>query len=464
MNRWSGGNRSQGAALVVRVIDHPAFVPACLLLAAALRLGLVFAVDNRPVADAEWYYARATELAEGRGYAQPRLVGTADGAEWVRTPTAYWPVGYPAFLGGVFALFGASPLVGKLANVAIGLAVLLLMHWLARTLSGSERVARVTLAALALHPNQIAYSALLYAEPLFLLLILAGIAALMKARGPATWGWACLAGGVFGAASLVKPQALLVPACLVGWVLARDWLGNRPARPRFGPTMTLALVVHAGLALAIAPWVARNHRLFDRHVISNNGGWNLLLGNHSNASGRYMDELGTSFPDIPDPPQNEALSDIAAGDAAFRFMREHPIEAVALLLRKLAHLYIKDVEGFYWIGEGLAEKRMATERAVFAAKVVAQTYYGIVLVLFVTWMFSMFAHRKWLGTFQAFPEQSLGLLLITYFTLVYLPFFGESRFHFPAVPWMIFYAAVYCEERLRLWTVCAPDAVMRLAG
>jgi hypothetical protein len=79
-------------------------------------------------------------------------------------------------------------------------------------------------------------------------------------------------------------------------------------------------------------------------------------------------------------------------------------------------------------------------------------------------MFSMFAHRKWLGTFQAFPEQSLGLLLITYFTLVYLPFFGESRFHFPAVPWMIFYAAVYCEERLRLWTVCAPDAVMRLAG
>ena len=93
--------------------------------------------------------------------------------------------------------------------------------------------------------------------------------------------------------------------------------------------VALALVVHAGVALAIAPWVARNHRLFDRLVISNNGGWNLLLGNHPNASGRYMDELGVSFPDIPDPARHEAPSDIAAGRAALRFMREEPFEAIS---------------------------------------------------------------------------------------------------------------------------------------
>ena len=464
MNLWSGRNRSRAGALVARVIDHPRFVPACLLAAATLRFGLAFAVDNRPVVDSEWYFARATELAEGQGYAQPRLIDTADGPEWVRTPTAYWPVGYPAFLGGVFALFGASPLAGKLANVAISLAVLLLMRWLALILSGSERVARVTLAGLALHPNQIAYSGLLYGEPLFLLVILAGTAALLKARGPVRWGWAGLAGGVFGVASLVKPQALLLPACLLCWLLARDWLRNRPARPRLGRTMAVALVVHAGLGLVITPWVARNHRLFDRLVISNNGGWNLLLGNHPNASGRYMDELGTSFPEIPDPARSEALSDIAAGGAALRFMREQPVQAIALWLPKLVHLYAKDVEGFYWIGRGLAAERLAMQRAVLAAKVVAQAYYGIVLVLFVAWMFSAIVKRPPLEAFDARAEQSLGLLLIAYFTLVYLPFFGESRFHFPAVPWMIFYAAVYCEERLRLWTASAPAPVMRLAG
>jgi hypothetical protein len=52
------------------------------------RLLWILAIPAVPMNDTAIYLARALSIASGDGYIYP------DG-----TPTAYWPVGYPAFLG-----------------------------------------------------------------------------------------------------------------------------------------------------------------------------------------------------------------------------------------------------------------------------------------------------------------------------------------------------------------------------
>jgi hypothetical protein len=41
----------------------------------------------------------------------------------------------------------------------------------------------------------------------------------------------------------------------------------------------------------------------------------------------------------------------------------------------------------------------------------------------------------------AWPWVSIGYCLMAYLTLISVVFSGQSRFHFPAMPWIIMYAA-----------------------
>ena len=75
------------------VVLHKKFVIFWVGLAAIMRLFWIFAVDTQPVSDFNWYFERAIEISRGNGY-------SIDGK-----PTAFWPVGYPAFVGIVLFVF-----------------------------------------------------------------------------------------------------------------------------------------------------------------------------------------------------------------------------------------------------------------------------------------------------------------------------------------------------------------------
>jgi len=132
------------------VLNSRRFVPLCVTAALILRLAWVVAVRPEPRHDCAWYYETAVSISSGNGY-------SIDGR-----PTAYHPVGYPAFLALLFRLFGCSVTVGALANVALSTGILLISYRCVRILFSSELTARLTLAILAFHPNHIAYNSLLY--------------------------------------------------------------------------------------------------------------------------------------------------------------------------------------------------------------------------------------------------------------------------------------------------------------
>src|SRR5437868_20672 len=167
-------------------IESPRSTLYILALAAVVRVGwIVFiaAIGAHQASDASWYYDRAVDLASGRGY-------SIDGI-----PTAYWPVGYPGFLGLLFRFAGPGYGLVYLSNLLLLLLAIYLSGAIALRLFKSRSVAGLTMLILALYPNQIAYTTLALSEPLFLCLGMAAILLLLDPNPTPHW-WRLAGAGV----------------------------------------------------------------------------------------------------------------------------------------------------------------------------------------------------------------------------------------------------------------------------
>ena len=457
---------------------HKHFVPICLVAAFLIRIVWISLLQVQPVSDMRWYYERGMDFAAGKGYSvsastywpenlPPAALIADNEYSTQRRPTAYWPVGYPAFLGLLFAIFGPSVLVAKVANVFLYTGILCLAYSIARKMFNSELNGRITLLILSLYPNHIAYSSLLATEILFLFLLLLAIAllTLFSARL-----WMLLAsGGVFGLACLVKPQAIFVPAVIFAVsVLAaggrqellkqlvrhhrdyyiprpRSWRLNRDYQDHFDGALACCVIVYIALGLTILPWIVRNYYVFNDFVfISNNGGINLLVGNNPYASGAYghHEQIASMLSDV----KNERERDMRAHSIAVDYAVSHAWDAFRLWPRKLWYLYSKDVEGISWNENGMDISEGSVGQSIMLTlKAIAQLYYMFIVAVFVLFFISrLHQHRK---KATNGPVPMFGLWIGLYFTLLCLLTFGDSRFHFPVMPWMVMYAGAFVSNR-----------------
>jgi 4-amino-4-deoxy-L-arabinose transferase-like glycosyltransferase len=383
-----------------------------------------------PASDAGWYYERAIGIASGGGYA----IGGV--------PTAYWPVGYPAFLGGLFLLTGPSQLAAMIANILLQCGTMALTYAVARSLFDSERVAWTSALILAISPNQIAYSSLLMSEPLALMLMMGGTALLLRARGRLRPIVA--AGIVLGLGTLVKPQMIAIPAL---WCLA-GWIGSRRKMPTTGALRETALCYLLLLAVAI-PWAIRNHRVFgEGFVLSTNDGMNLFIGNNPAANGTYMvnDSLERSIYGATDPGSlNEYERTRAARRYALDYIASHPVATIALMPAKLWYLYRADAEGFSWNMRSLPDDTGPAITLLGRMKIVAQGFYLLLAIPFLGWLAT---EGRWSRNRATSPYRAMGLWTIAYFTLIPLVYFGDGRFHAPAIPWIAIYAGAFIDAMI----------------
>lgn len=281
-----GEDSERGAIGPAQAIPHRrarsrrARLAALLLVALAVRLLALAAVwDAEPVHDEVTYVMRGLALLDGRG-----LEGSFQ--SWVRHPghrledLPQYPgslqaPGYPAFLAVTMAVGGRSHLAGRVAQVGLGVLVVFWVYLLARRWFG---VREAELAALicALYPNLVAFSHLLWAETLYLALLLPALWLLSRRREVTTLPTvreSLLAGGLLGAAALTRGSAVTLAPLLVAWLLLAHASAWRAALGRS------ALLVLAA-AIVIAPWTLRNHRVHDGFVlIDTNAAFNLWRGN-----------------------------------------------------------------------------------------------------------------------------------------------------------------------------------------
>jgi 4-amino-4-deoxy-L-arabinose transferase-like glycosyltransferase len=238
-----------------------AFAIALFAFALLVRAVVVQVFGVEPTWDGAFYHRGAVSIAEGNGYSGPALIDGHPG----RAPWSHYPVGYSAFIGAVYALFGAGRSVAPLANSVVGALTASLAFLLAFDMLGRRR-ARIAGALVALHPGLVLYCVLVMTEPLagFLVLLTGYLARSLGQRR-----FAGVASGVALAASaLVRPQSLLTGPLLL-------LMFKGPLRRRFAQT---ALAGATTCAL-LAPWAVRNCVELDGcALISTNGGWNLAIG------------------------------------------------------------------------------------------------------------------------------------------------------------------------------------------
>ncbi|MBI3289063.1 MAG: glycosyltransferase family 39 protein [Elusimicrobia bacterium] len=229
------------------------------LLSAALALRLGYAWHGHragyvPTA-ADQYETIALNLLSGSGYSiEPGI------------PTAQREPVYPLFIAACYAPFGRQPWLVLLLQCLMGTATCALAAGLARRLFG-ERVGVAALAACAIHPQLIYYSAYFFRDTVLAVLfaVLARFSADWSAEPGDPAGDAGAKLGGLAAAGLGLANSAHLPAMALGGLGL--WLAApRPSRLR------RAILYGAPLLLCFGLWSARNIATFGAFVAGSTHG------------------------------------------------------------------------------------------------------------------------------------------------------------------------------------------------
>ena len=364
-----------------------------------------------PLGDFSWYDDRAVELASGLGYQQ-------DGE-----PTSFWPPGYPFVLSLVYRLFGHSWLAGRMLNALLGTLICLLTYLIARKVVGLTP-ARAAGLLVALFPSQVLFTNLLGTETLFTLVFLLVIyLALARPLARQSYRYVALTGAVVGLAALIKALVLFIPIVLFIW-----WLLAGTTFKRAAVRLT---VVYLCCFAVISPWTIRNLVQMGAPVLlSTSGGPNLWIGNNPSATGYFHFPAGNPLENLEDF-EGEVERDLEGYRLALNFARDDPMRVLALVPKKVYHLFASDG---YAADAATRELRNQPPRVVKRAMAtLSQVYYHVVLGLA---LISIGVLRGWRK-----DHRILLVLVLAYWAMVHAIFFGGDRFHFPVVPLLSIAAA-----------------------
>jgi len=265
-----------------------------------------------------------TEVDYARADAHPR---------W--QPFVHEVTGPGLVLAGVWAVAGSERLLyGKLFQIAIDLAMALLVYRIALLLFARPRAALLAAALYALCPP-IARQATIVDPDIwglyFTLVILALYLQVLRAPRPGRGRWLLACGVAVGLGAYFRPNVLLLPIALPGVA----WLGASRA-------LRDALAMLAVAALLLAPWTIRNWVDFHRVIPTRVGlGTNLWegLGEIHNDFGAFNNDLGT-YEEVhrvrPDLGYLSPAYDEYLERRALHAIAQHPLFYAEVVARRVA--------------------------------------------------------------------------------------------------------------------------------
>lgn len=406
------------------LLMHTWFLPFCFSLFIGIRLTL-FLIPVEVSSDAAWYFNRAVTLIREGSYSENGF------------PTAYWPVGYPGFLALLFTFTGPSLAAVQFANLFFAACSFWLLYHFVQVVFASELAARLSVLLLTLYLNNAAYVPLVVTETLYTcLLLLVSVLLVTRQSLPML----LLIGITLGLATLIKTQTLLLAPLLVIIAYPKSWSFNA-----FKPAITQAFTVGIFMLAVIAPWTLRNYVVFGEFIlVSTNGGTSLLAGNNPSVVGDYRRDYSDTdplFEQVGFSAANQVESDKRARQLAKQWIMENPGAFIGLIPKKFFRFWAPDgeAEWGYQAGTPSYDKYMIWFRT---ARIINQVYYFFLLGCFAV------AIRRLFRT-PASPKLYYGLVIAVYFTLISLVFSGQSRYHFPVMPFILAYAAWIGSEALR---------------
>lgn len=377
-----------------------------------LRLAWIIYIPALPVSDFVQHYNLAEDLSAGLGYGYPE-------------PTAYRPVGYPAFLALLFHIFGVNLFIAKFFQVIFSVLICVLVYFVAREAGASEMVSRIASLVIAVYPPHIFFTSLMATEPMFTVFLLLAILTLFKGLKQERLWFFILCGVCSGVGVLIRPQALFLPA-LLALVLV---ILRRHKFAKFLPG-ALAIIVMAGLTTL--PWQARNYRIWGRWgVIAHTGGITFF---HANNPGRLV--KGYLLQEKwRDAGYNAQEIDRMFYQAGIESIKNDPGWVANNIIRWKFRRYFSFTD-FAW----LAQYNLArTSRELRHSHLV---YHSIIIssaisytLIFLLGIYGLFKSR--LGN----HFKLLFGALFLYWLLAVAAFHGAPRFRYPLIPLFVFFTA-----------------------
>ena len=302
------------------------------LLALTVRLGAMLATPDLPLTADPSNYALHARAIAATGQYPASTVAPAGG------PTAIRPPGFPYFLAAVYTITGDGVTAGRIAQAALGALIAVLVALIGREVFGL-RAGVIAGLLTAFFPPLVVNGLTLLSEPLFVVLELCAVLAVLRWRRTQRLTWVALAGVATGCAFLTRANALLVALVLALAVLP----SGRLKEPR--AWLALALLVVSAL-MVVAPWTIRNAREFEEFVpVSTQDGYT-LIGTYNDTSRTWN---AVWIPGNIDPPtraliRRHSLDDEAELNrelraAARRFALEHPAYIAEVGARNLLRLF-----------------------------------------------------------------------------------------------------------------------------
>jgi hypothetical protein len=336
-------------------------------------------------------------------------------------PSAYTQPLYGFFLIPIYWLDRSWVLVG-LAQIAVAVVTAWFVFEIGRRVA-TEGVALLAALVATLHPYLVWHDVHLNREILDQLLAAAIVlTALIAADRRSSLAWAAFAGAVIGVAILGNARLLLLPLVVAGWLAVRR---------RHAGALASFLVVVAGAALVLTPWVVRNKVSVGCYAVTTD---TRALWKANNPNTYRVLDHGSWIDDVPPlpgggpSPQDAAAIYARTGriadvdecaqmrlyrDEVLDFWRDHPGEKVRLAgqaVRLLWQPNVLETEGRPGAGTWQDRARNVVEPA-------------FMILLYV------FAIAGLLVLPRSFV--ALALLLLGYQTLIAMLFAGATRYRIP---------------------------------
>jgi len=382
-------------------------------VAFAARMAWGLAVRAPYAWDAELYERGAQSLVRGLGFSCFLFGPQAD----PRVPTAYYPVGYPAYLAAFYALLGVAPWVVALAGSVAGAGAVALAHRLSLRVA-SPVGALVAAAALAVMPGPVMFASVPMTETLWSALIALAVYAFARDEGGVSPRALGVGGLTLAAATYVRPQALLLAVALP-LVTAGSWR-VRALR---------ALAVTAVALALVAPWTLRNCRAIDGcALVSANGGSNLAIGAVPRADGGY---LALTADDGCRGVRGEAARDRCWRRVAWASVRRDPARWVRLGAEKLERTFHRETFPVDYLAVGRPEL-VSDARRRWGHALLSRTW-QLALALG-----ALGAALRW-RTMGAAGR--LAAVAIVVLGATHAVFFGGDRYHLPMTPLVLVLAS-----------------------
>lgn len=302
------------------------------LAAIALHLAAAIFTPIRVTPDSVTYYNMAIALYRAKSLSAIDLAHTP---------------GYPLFIASTIWLFGHQvQAIILLQQLAIALLAPLTVWFLYPRTNGL--VSFVGGMVIAISPIATIYASHVWTEPVFLALGYAGMVAYLQR--PPTARSAVLAGVLCAAATMVRPNGIMIVAALATWSVAKWWIGG-PRTPGAYRSLTPPLLLVFVSIAACTPWILSYRE--------RSGRWGLvnlvddMTRGNALIEGRMPADLAINAPyrtlyshlaSTAYAGRDPWVAQAAATDMGLAFPAVYYLEAARESIRTLPARYVEDVK------------------------------------------------------------------------------------------------------------------------